>query len=188
MHILFISSCTSPYVFFLIWNLDFWVIPTVVLCTYRVRDGLAWWTSFSHDFVSCFICQLCYFTLYTYRIYSNGRRTPFSSRPRRWAKGKSSRPRIDATFNYIHNTFRGCGDESIHTCPLAPVCLCANALCDKWLLHRRSKRSTQRLSWRFLTMAHSIPTATSPTILAVYRCIHNKRRPRIDAVPLLTWN
>ena len=32
-------------------------------------------------------------------------------------------------------------------------------------------------------MPRSIPTATTPTILAVYPYIHNKRRPRIDASP-----
>ena len=56
-----------------------------------------------------------------YRIYSNGRRTPFSSRPR-----------IDAASNYIHyNTFRGCGNESMRTCPLVPACPRVNAWCDK---------------------------------------------------------
>ena len=37
-----------------------------------------------------------------YHIYSNGRRTPFSSHPR-----------INATFNYIHDTVGVCGNESM---------------------------------------------------------------------------
>ena len=53
-----------------------------------------------------------------------------------------------------HNTFRWCGDESMCACPLVPVCPHPNAWCDKWLLHRRSECSMQRLRiWRFLSLS-----------------------------------
>ena len=113
------------------------LLPHQILCSATPSGSSELWLPpySRHTVVVSIVSALerfCCLTIYCitsylqerYRIYSNGRRILFSSHPWWWAKGNSSRPWMDAGFNYIRNTFRGCGDKSMRACLLVPACKC----------------------------------------------------------------